>query len=142
MKNKVLLLFFAIFFVLILIGCSGVIPVIPDENQEEKVKEVINNYWSALSNKQYELAKTYCIPYADAYHAVEEYQNMFDYDYMTLDWITYINWVKIIGSKATVNINITLNVTVCFGDICSSESENLFNYLMYLIKIDDIWKLN
>ena len=66
---------------------------------------------------------------------------MFDYDYITLNWTTYINWIKIIGNKATVNINITLFVTVCFEDICSSESETLYNYSMYLTKIDSIWKL-
>ena len=141
MKKKIILLVFVVFLTLTLIGCSGVTPIIPDGNQEEEAKEIINNYWSALSNKQYKLAKTYCILYGDAYYAVEGYQNMFDYNYMTLNWIPYINWVNIIGSKATVNINIILNVTICFENICSSESENLYNYLMYLIEVDDIWKL-
>jgi len=141
MKNKVLLLFFAIFFVLILIGCSGVIPVIPGENQEEKVKEVINNYWSALSNKQYSLAKSYCIPYGNAYYAVEEYQNNFDYSYATLNWNVYINWVAITENNAIANVDLNLNVTVCFEDICSDASETLYNYPMYLAKISGAWKL-
>lgn len=141
MKKKILLSVFVIFLIFILIGCSGVIPIIPDISQEEEIKEVINNYWLALSNKQYELAKNYCLPYGNAYYAVEEYQNLFDYDYITLNWILYINWVKIIGSNATVNTDITLVVTVCFEDICSSESETFYNYSMYLIKNNGDWKL-
>ena len=141
MKKKVFLLVFVIFLVLALIGCAGVTSIIPDLYQEDKVIKVVVNYWSALSNKQYGLAKTYCMPYGNAYYAVEGYQSLFDYNYMTLDWISYINWVKIIGSKATVNMNVTLIVTVCFEDICSSESETLYNYYIYLAKIDDDWKL-
>ena len=138
MKNKILLSMLVIFLFLALIGCTG---VTPDVYQEDKVTKAVVNYWSALSNKQYESAKTYCVPYGNAYYAVEGYQNLFDYDYMTLNWILVYNWVKIIGNKATVNADITLIVTVCLGDICSNESETLYNCSVDLIRIDDDWKL-
>jgi len=141
MRKKIILSFFIILLSLVLINCSGVIPITPDINQKEEIKEVINNYWLALSNKQYELAKIYCITYGDAYYAIEEYQNLFDYDYITLNWILVYNWVEIIGSNAIVNVNITLIATVCFEDICSSSSETINNFSVYLIKIDNIWKL-
>jgi hypothetical protein len=139
MKKKILLSVFVVSLALILIGCSGVTPIIPDVNQEEEIRGTVNNYWSALSNKQYELAKIYCIPHGNAYCMVEEYQNLFDYDYVTLNWTPHINYVEINGNEATVNIDIALIVTVCFEDICSTESEILYNYPMYLIRIDDIW---
>ena len=138
MKKKFLLSVFIIFLVLVLVGCG----IIPDISQKEEIKEVINNYWSALSNKQYELAKTYCMLYGDAYYAVEDYQSLSDYDYVTINWTHNINWIKIIGNNATVNMIIILDVTVCLEDICSSQNEILNNYSMYLSKIDGIWKLN
>lgn len=137
MKKKIIVSIFIVFLILVFVGCG----IIPDVNQEEEVKEVINNYWLALSNKQYELAKTYCIPYENAYQAVEDYQDLSDYDYVTINWTHNINWIKIIGNNATVNMIIILDVTVCLEDICSSQNEILNNYSMYLIKINGIWKL-
>ena len=138
MKKKILLSVFVIFLVLALIGCIG---VIPDLYQEDKVVKTVVNYWSALSNKQYELAKTYCMPCGNAYYAVEDYQSRFDYDYVTLNWILIYNWVEIIRNEAIVNMDINLIVTVCLEDICSNENETLYNYSMYLIKISGDWKL-
>lgn len=134
--------FLVILFLILAIflnGCGG--GVVTPATDETKVKGVIQGFWSALSNKQCELAKTYCIPYGNAYNAVEEYQNLFGYDYATINWTPYINWVEIIGNEATVNMNLTLTVTVCFGNTCSTESETLYNFYMYLIKIDGAWKL-
>ena len=135
MKRKVFLSLFIICLIFTLIGCDVV-------NHKEEVKEVVNAYWLALSNKRYVLAKTYCVPYGDAYYAVEDYQILSGDDYVTINWTSYINWIKVIGNKATVDIKLILNVTVCFEDICSSQTETLYNYSMYLIKIDSDWKLN
>ena len=137
MRNKLLVVGLIMSLVLALVGCG----IVSDVNQKEEVKEVVNNYWLALSNKQYELAKTYCISYGDAYYAVEDYQSLSDYDYVTINWTIYINWVNIIGNKATANMRLTLNVIVCFEDICSTQTETLYNYSMYLTKISGIWKL-
>ena len=139
MRKKIILSVFMILLIFILVGCSGITPIIPNTNQEEEIKETINNYGLALSNKQYELAKIYCIAYGDAYYAIEEYQNLFNYDYITLNWTPYINYVEINGNEAIANIDIILVVAVCFEDICSTESEILYNYFMYLIKTDDVW---
>jgi len=137
MKRIILLSVFVVCLVLVLVGCG----IIPDTNQKEEVKEVTNNYWFALSNKQYGLAKTYCIPYGDAYYAVEDYQILSSDDCVTINWTPCINWVKIIGNKATINMTITLDVTVCLEDICSSQNETLHNHSMYLIKGCGDWKL-
>jgi len=134
MKRKLFLSLFIIYLIFTLMGCDVV-------NHKEEIKEVVNAYWLALSNKQFELAKAYCVPYGDAYYAVEDYQILSDYDYVTINWTSHINWVEIIGNKATTNLNITLVMTVCLDDVCSTQTETLYNHSMYLIKIDGGWKL-
>ena len=141
MKRKILLSVFVIFLVLTLIGCSGITGVTPIENQEVKVKEVINNYWLAMSNREYELAKSYCIINGNAYQATEGYQNAPYIASSTLIFNVYFNYVDINGNNSKVNINLTLTATVCFEDICSSSSETINNFSMYLSKIDGVWKL-
>lgn len=138
MKKKYFLAILILMMTIFLIGCSITTPEI---NQEMEINITVTKYWLALSDRQYELAKTYCIPYGEAYYAVEEYQSLFDYDYLTLNWTPYIKWVKIIGNKATVNMDITLVVTVCFENICSSESETFYDCFIGLTKNIGAWKL-
>lgn len=140
MKKKILLLIFVMFLILALTGCVGVIP--PLLNNAEEILRAVDNYLLALSNREFELAKTYCIPDGNAYQAVEGYQDMPYIESSTLVFTAYLNYVETIGNNSEVNINLTLTAIVCFEDICSSESETLNNYFMYLTKIDDIWKLN
>ena len=139
MRNKSLLLIFVLFLIFALVGCSGIIPV-PIHDKEE-ILILVNDYLLALSNREYELAKTYCILNGNAYKTVEKYQNMPYLDSSTLIFTAYLNYVETNGINAEMNINLTLTATVCFGDICSSESETINNFSMYLIKIDNIWKL-
>jgi hypothetical protein len=141
MKKQKIILIGMIILVLLLIGCSGTTPIIPSVNQEEQIKEVVNGYWSALSNRQYSLAKSYCIKNGQFYNAVEEYQNMPYFGSTIRTWNPYINWVKITGNNATANVNITLTVTICFDDICSTESETIYNFPMDLIKLSGNWEL-
>jgi len=125
-------------------GCSGGgVPTTPGISiaDETKVKSVIQDYWLALSNRQYELAKTYCILNGKFYLLAEEYQNMPYLGSSSVTFISFFNWAKITGNNATANIDLTITATVCFGDICSSESETLFNYSIYLTKISGDWKL-
>jgi len=139
MKKNILLSAFVIFLVLVLIGCSGIIP--PPLHDKEEILILVNNYLLALSNREYELAKTYCIPNGNACQAVEVYQNIPYLGSSTLIFTAYLNYIEIYGIDSEININLTLTATVCFGDICSNESETLNNYPMYLTKIDGIWKL-
>ncbi|GAH38293.1 unnamed protein product, partial [marine sediment metagenome] len=67
MKKKILLSVFVIFLVLILIGCAGIVP--PPLHNAEEILRTVDNYWSALSNREFELAKTYCIINGNAYQA-------------------------------------------------------------------------
>lgn len=140
MRNRLLLLIFIIFLTFALIGCSGIITP-PLLDNEEKILIIVNDYWLALSNREYELAKTYCILNGNAYQAVEEYQDMPYFESSTMIWTCYFNDVEVNGNSAEMNINLSLTVTFCFDEICSSESETINNVTMYLTKVNGIWKL-
>ena len=59
MKKKVLLSFLVILLILALTGC-GMVP--PNDSLESMAEESVYHYWQAIINRQYELAKFYCIP--------------------------------------------------------------------------------
>ena len=141
MKKKYFLVILVLVMAMFLASCSGVTTPTLDVDQEEEIKEIVANYWTALSNRQYSLAKNYCIAHGDFYNLAEEYQNMPYFGSTTMIFTSYINWVKITGNNTTVNTNITISVNVCFEDICSEESETLYNFPMNLTKIGGAWKL-
>ena len=136
-KNYFLIVLFLVIAVF-LSGCGGVVTPATDE---AKVKSVIQDYWLALSNRQYELAKTYCILNGKFYLLAEEYQDMPYLGSSTLTFNAYFNYIEINGNNAKASIDLTLTATVCFEDICSDASEILYNYTMYLTKISGAWKL-
>lgn len=140
MKKKILLSVFVMFLLFALVGCSGMIT--PPLHNAENILTTVDNYLLALSNREYELAKTYCIPNGNAYQMVEGYQDAPYLASSTLIFTAYLNYVETIGNNSEVNINLTLTATVCFEDICSSESETINNFSMHLTKINDIWKFN
>ena len=113
----------------------------PLPNESEDILIVVNDYWLALSNREYELAKTYCVLDGNAYQAAEEYQDMPYFESSTMMWTCYFNDLEVNGNSAEMNINLTLTVTVCFDDICSSSNEMINNYSIYLSKISGVWKL-
>jgi len=70
MKRKVLLLVLVILLVLALSGC-GVMPGFPEWMMAE---ESVYYYWNAIINRQYELAKCYCITGGVWYNKVDEWE--------------------------------------------------------------------
>ncbi|PKP61314.1 hypothetical protein CVT91_03465 [Candidatus Atribacteria bacterium HGW-Atribacteria-1] len=140
MKRKYFFVVLFLILAMFLVGCSGG-GIVSPATDEAKVKSVIQDYWFALSNRQYELAKTYCILNGKYYLAVEEYQDIPYVGSLTWTFEPYFNYVEITGNNAKANINLTSTVTVCFGDICSDESETIYNWSMHLTKIGGAWKL-
>jgi hypothetical protein len=141
LKYKIIYFVLILLLTCMLLGCSGNAPVIPDVNQEENIKTIVNNYWNALSNRQYSLAKSYCVANGVFYTMAEEYQNMPYLDSTTTEFSININWVEITENTATVNTNLTITAIVCFEDICADESETLNNLPIELMKTSGEWKL-
>lgn len=71
MKSKIFLLAFVIFLILALTGCVTIPPGIPLWMEAE---EAVTQYWQAIINRQYELAKWYCIPDGVWYNKVDEWE--------------------------------------------------------------------
>ena len=140
MKRKYFSIILVLILAMFLSGCgsSGIVTPATDE---VKVKSIIQDYWLALSNRQYELAKSYCILNGKYYFMVEEYQDMPYIGSSTFTFEPYFNYIEINGNNATANIDLKLTATVCFGDICSSESETIYNWPMHLTEISGGWKL-
>jgi len=57
MKSKVLFSILIIFLILVLTGCV----VAPELTNRFLAEEVVYNYWQAIINRQYVLAKLYCV---------------------------------------------------------------------------------
>jgi len=71
MKSKFLLLVLFVFLILVLAGC-GMIPL--GEPLWMAAEGTVTQYWQAIINRQYELAKWYCILGGVWYNKVDEWE--------------------------------------------------------------------
>ena len=75
MKKKVLLSVLVIILIVVLNGCgtgNGIIP--PGIPEWMRAEEAVYHYWQAITNRQYQLAKWYCIPDGIWYNKVDEWE--------------------------------------------------------------------
>ena len=70
MKKKALLLVLVIILILALTGCG----TIPYEPEWDRAEQEVYSYWRAIINRQYELAKYYCIIDGIWYNKVDEWE--------------------------------------------------------------------
>ena len=125
--------FLAILFLILTIFLSGC-------GNEEKIEEVLDNYWLALSNRQYELARTYCVPDGSKYKYSEHLQKDQD-PTISLTFtpcITKWNWGKELGrTNAFLSTEIVITSTGIFG---MSATETVLS-VAFLTKVNGVWKL-
>jgi hypothetical protein len=74
-KRKVLLLVLVIFLILGLTGCKIIPPCCPEEM---RAGQKVYSYWQAIINREYELAKWYCISDRFWYNKVDEWEEYID----------------------------------------------------------------
>jgi len=115
-KRKVLISFFIILLILALTGCGMVAPGIPSWMV---VEETVYNYWQAIINREYELAKWYCVPDGVWYNKVDE-------------WEEYIN----ANSEGEASILIFLDKfygpTEIIGDIDNYDPDIIYEAIAYV----------
>jgi len=70
MKRKIIISFFVILLVLVLTGCG----TIPYEPEWDRAEQEVYSYWRAITNRQYELAKWYCITNGVWYNKTDEWE--------------------------------------------------------------------
>jgi len=131
----VLFLVLAIF----LIGCGGgvVTPVMSDEAQ---ITNKIGQFCVALSDKNFDLAKSYCYPGSSAYLMIEQFESMFALYPQMSDvtvWIyPAIYSIDITGNDATAIVSFNMQVSYQGQYLVDEETEP---GIMKLIKSGGEW---
>jgi len=74
MKRKVLLLVLVIFLILALVGCGPHFLDGTGTEDADCAEQTVYDYWRAIINRQYELAKFYCVPDGIWYNKVDEWE--------------------------------------------------------------------
>jgi len=122
MKRKVLLLVLVIFLFLILTGCV----VAPELTTNRFLaEEAVYNYWQAIINRQYELAKCFCIYDGIWYNKIgewEEYININSEDpcsFLIIYFDKFYKPTEVIGDTAVVYVRIIADkiVVPCNSDL-------------------------
>jgi hypothetical protein len=71
MKRKVLIF---ILVMLLNLALSGCVTISPREPLWMEAERTVTQYWQAIINRQYELAKCYCYPFGIWYNKVDEWE--------------------------------------------------------------------
>lgn len=132
MKRKVLISFFVILLFLALTGCVAAQELTTDRSLAE---EAVYNYWQAIINRQYELARCYCVFDGFWYNKVdewEEYININSEDecsFLIIYFDKFYKPTEVIGDTAIVYIQVFVNKipfpgsSVIYGDTFEYEVE-------------------
>ena len=108
MKRKILITFFVILLVLVLTGCV----VAPELTDRSLAEEAVYNYWQAIINRQYELARCFCIYDGIWYNKIdewEEYININSEDpcsFLIIYFDKFYKPTEVIGDTAVVYVRI------------------------------------
>jgi hypothetical protein len=140
MKRKYFLLVLVLILAIFLSGCSGA-GIVPTDSDEWDIKSVINEYYLALSNLDFNKAKSYCVYGSDQYYAVCQGEALVNNLYLycsiiTINVVIEIQNVSINGNYATVSGYTTYLLTGC-GYVEADDGYSKF----YLQKIGNNWKL-
>ena len=143
MKKKVLISFFIILLILALTGCGMVAPGLPSWMVAE---QTVWEYWKAIINRQYELAKCYCIIDGIWYNKVDEWEEYININSegeasVVIYGPSFYEQSEAIGNNAVVYATIATDITA-FPGSCIHEG-GLFEYEIELIKTfpSGDWKL-
>ena len=139
MKRKLFLIVLVLIIAMFLVGCSGGI-VTPD-GEEWAIKSVVNEYYLALNNLDFNKAKSYCVYGSDQYYAVCQGEALVNNLYLycsiiTINVVIDIQNVSINGNYATVSGYTSYLLTGC-GYFEADDGYSKF----YLQKIGNSWKL-
>ena len=71
MRKNIIYITAFLFFILLLSSCTGGLPTKPEiPTDKELVIEAIENFCSALSAKEWDLARSYCVYQAHTYNSI------------------------------------------------------------------------
>ncbi len=121
MKKKVLISFFVILLILALTGCV----VAPELTNRMLVEDLVYNYWQAIINRQYGLARCYCIIGGIWYNKVDEWEEYININsegpcsFLMIYFDGFYKPTEVIEDKAVVYVRIiTDNIVLpCNSDL-------------------------
>ena len=137
MRKKQFLIAFLTLLIISIFILSGCIPL----SDEAQITYLINRYYSAINQQNWEKAKSYCIfnsiPYNDVI-SIENNVAQWDSSIadITLDYSFYISDIIITGKFATVDGFLSFEININ-GSITEDSGEKTIN----VEKIDNNWKL-
>ena len=105
MNKKIFCFIFFLIFILFLSGCEKVI------SEENQIKNVINEYYSAISEQNMSKALGCCVNNSDAYADTSQLKSFLytlygTCDSITLNFFANINNVSISGDNAQVHLHV------------------------------------
>jgi len=139
MKRKYSLIILFLILAIFLNGCSIGI-VIPDTN-EAKVRSVVQGYYSALNNQNWNKAKSYCVYGSEKYYKTcmieDKINTLYFYcNFVTINTYVDISNVSIYGNYSQVYCYISAVIRACgYSDSTSGYGS------LYLQKIGNSWRL-
>jgi hypothetical protein len=134
MKRKVLLSFFVILLILALTGCGMIPEGLPEWMEAE---DTVYLYWQAITNRQYELAKHYCITDGIWYNKTDEWEEYININSegeasVLVSEPYFYKQAEVIGNNAIVYIWIFAH-KIAFPDSTTIDVDT-FEYEVELIK--------
>ena len=130
MKKKVKKILLVILF-LMLTGCT-MVP--PGESLEDMAEQTVYDYWQAIINRQYELAKFYCIPDGIWYNKTDEWEEYININSegeasVVIYQPSFYEQPEAIENNAVVYVRITVSIIpfpdsyIIGGDVFEYETE-------------------
>jgi len=134
MKRKFLLLVLVVFLILGLTGCKIIPPCCPEEMWAQ---QKVYSYWQAIINRQYGLAKYYCITDGVWYNKVDEWEEYININSegeasVVIRLHPFYKQTEVIGDNAIVYATVSAD-KIPFPDSCATYVDT-FEYEIELIK--------
>ncbi|GAG64909.1 unnamed protein product [marine sediment metagenome] len=136
MKRKILITFFVILLILALTGCV----VAPELTDRSLAEEAVYNYWQAIINRQYELAKCCCIIDRVWYNKVDEWEEYININsegecsFLMIYFDKFYKPTEVIGDTAIVYARIITDSIVLPCKKMNGLDIDIFEYETELIK--------
>ncbi len=143
MRNKIFYISAFLIFALLLSSCTGgkpTVPVVPTD--EELIRDVIKEFFSALSEQEWKKAKSKCVHGDNAYMYVDNLKNVVNNlqcNVVTLNYWPDITDIVIDGTDAHAHGYLAI-VLKCDGQVDPNHSR-AGNGDISLQKIGSNWKL-
>ena len=119
--------------ILALVGCW----TIPYEPEWDRAEQEVYSYWRAITNRQYELAKCYCIIDGVWYNKVDEWEEYISTNSegeasVVIYAPVFYEETEVIGDNATIYTRIITDITPFPGS--NLHEGDLFEYEIELIR--------